>query len=322
MIKRKIYFRADASPSIGYGHFIRTLALADMLKSNFECTFFTQSPTDYQLEQVAMVCPIVALPSDDNRFDLFLSYLTGDEIVVLDNYFYTTEYEKQIKIKGSKLVCIDDMHNRHYYADVIINQGIISEEQYSKELYTRLCHGFDWLLLRAPFLNNIECPIFNIRKNKVIFSFGGSDMYNLSSKVANILEQEKIQSIGIIGDGFRGNIENYKYVDFKTKISAQEVADLFSCSEYAILPASTMCLEAIACGVKLLMGYYVDNQKEFSDYMGNNGYSYNLGNMTLNCFEDTIIKVLRKITYGGISLPNTKFVGGIKERYVNLFYSL
>ena len=28
---KKIYFRADASAQIGYGHFIRTLAIADML---------------------------------------------------------------------------------------------------------------------------------------------------------------------------------------------------------------------------------------------------------------------------------------------------
>lgn len=31
---KKVYFRADASNVIGYGHFVRTLALADMLKDN------------------------------------------------------------------------------------------------------------------------------------------------------------------------------------------------------------------------------------------------------------------------------------------------
>ena len=34
-VMQKIYFRADASATIGYGHFIRTLALADMLKDDF-----------------------------------------------------------------------------------------------------------------------------------------------------------------------------------------------------------------------------------------------------------------------------------------------
>lgn len=52
MSKRKIYFRADAGYGIGYGHFIRTLALADMLRNEFECTFFTSSPTPYQIGEL------------------------------------------------------------------------------------------------------------------------------------------------------------------------------------------------------------------------------------------------------------------------------
>ena len=33
---QKIYFRADAGAEIGYGHFIRSLSLADMLKDDFD----------------------------------------------------------------------------------------------------------------------------------------------------------------------------------------------------------------------------------------------------------------------------------------------
>ena len=50
---QKIYLRADASAAIGYGHFIRTLALADMLKDDFDCTFFTCHPTSYQVSAVS-----------------------------------------------------------------------------------------------------------------------------------------------------------------------------------------------------------------------------------------------------------------------------
>ena len=86
---RKIYFRADASATIGYGHFIRTLALADMLKDDFDCTFFTCHPTPYQVEEMEKVCPFIPLQEETHSAD-FLSHLQGDEIVVLDNYFFTT----------------------------------------------------------------------------------------------------------------------------------------------------------------------------------------------------------------------------------------
>lgn len=52
---KKNYFRADAGAAIGYGHFVRTLALADMLKADFACTFFTCHPTAYQIGEMEQV---------------------------------------------------------------------------------------------------------------------------------------------------------------------------------------------------------------------------------------------------------------------------
>ena len=121
-MKRKVLFRADASRKIGYGHFVRSLALADMLKDDFECIFYTQSPTSYQREQVSDVCQLVELPEDDSKFPLFLDVLSGNEIVVLDNFYYTLEYQQQIKEKGCKLVCMGGP-DRLYAADVILSQA-------------------------------------------------------------------------------------------------------------------------------------------------------------------------------------------------------
>ena len=71
MGSRKIFFRADASSAIGYGHFIRTLALADMLKDDFDCTFFTVSPTPYQISEMEKVCAWKELPQE-TAFRYFL----------------------------------------------------------------------------------------------------------------------------------------------------------------------------------------------------------------------------------------------------------
>ena len=78
-VMQKIYFRADASATIGYGHFIRTLALADMLKDDFDCTFFTCHPTSYQVSEMEKVCPFIPLQEETHSAD-FLSHLQGDEL--------------------------------------------------------------------------------------------------------------------------------------------------------------------------------------------------------------------------------------------------
>ena len=76
-MKQKIFFRADADSSIGYGHFVRTLALADILKDNFDCIFFTQTPSPYQRQEIENVCRCYPLPSDETRFDKFIEYSTS-----------------------------------------------------------------------------------------------------------------------------------------------------------------------------------------------------------------------------------------------------
>lgn len=282
--KRKIYFRADAGPEIGYGHYIRSLALADMLKQDFDCTMFTQTPTDYQLRECESVCPIVVLPNDDSKFDTFLEYLHGDEIVVLDNYFFTTEYQQAIKAKGCKLVCIDDMHDKHYVADIVINHGCDDPSLFDKEGYTRLCLGFEYALLRKPFLetqNDIE------RQNGLfVVCFGGSDSHNLTRKYVEHLIMRKGVShvVAVVGDGYqyRDTLSNILNVEVRSRLSASEMANLFRSAEAVVCSASTTAYEALACGARVYAGGYVDNQKDFYQHLCAAKAIVRLGNLMEN----------------------------------------
>ncbi len=267
--KRKIYLRADAGPEIGYGHYIRSLALADMLKQDFACTMFTQTPTDYQLREAKEVCPVISLPNDESKFDKFLDYLKGDEIVVLDNYFFTTSYQRAIKAKGCKLVCIDDMHDKHYVADVVINHGCTNASLFDIEPYTHLCLGFEYALLRKPFLeanNKTER-----QKGLFIVCFGGSDPHNFTHKYAKelIMCQKVSKVVAVVGDGYQyqETLSNTPNVEVLSRIYAYEMANLFHSAEAVVCSASTTCYEALACGSKVYAGWYVDNQKDFYQYL-------------------------------------------------------
>ena len=266
--KRKIIFRADAGPEIGYGHFIRSLALADMLKDDFDCVFYTQSPTDYQKKEAAAVCPLVELPATDSRLELFLDMLTGTEIVVLDNYFYTTDYQKKIKEKGCHLVCIDDMHDKHYVADLVINHGNVSIEQFSKEPYTRFCLGLDYALLRRPFLEAKTKQTLRKASGKIeriAICFGGSDPLHLTEKaLTELIPNPSIQWIDVIVGAHFNAFDRYQdsRIRFHQSISAQAVADIFTACDLAVVPTSSVCIEALACGATVAAGWYVENQKE------------------------------------------------------------
>jgi UDP-2,4-diacetamido-2,4,6-trideoxy-beta-L-altropyranose hydrolase len=264
MHNRKIYFRADADKQIGYGHFTRTLALADMLKDEFDCTFFTQTPTLYQREEVLKVCKLQELPSTDAKFPLFLDFLTGEEIVVLDNYFFTTEYQRQIKAKGCKLVCVDDMHDKHYVADAVINHGLTDATLFSKEPYTRLCLGMDWALLRRPFLASTHAV--QREQGHWLIAFGGSDYFNLTEKFVRMIHgKAEVKQISVVvGDAYAhlDTLKDYPKISVQKNLTADEMANLMQRCEYAILPSSGICIEALSQGCKIFAGYYVENQKE------------------------------------------------------------
>lgn len=316
-MKKTIYFRADAGPSIGYGHFIRTLALADMLKDTFDCVFFTQSPTEYQKREMATVCRYTELPSDESRFERFLNCLCGEEIVILDNYFYTTDYQRQIKAKGCKLMCIDDMHDKHYVADVVINHGTANPQEFDCEPYTRLCLGSEWALLRKPFLVPIKPKV---RKSRIVVCFGGADPQRLTDKVVTMLLQLGVRQeiVVVLGDStYLSNTSRTK-VTCLHNLTAQQMADLFETSTVGILPSSSVRMEAVSRGLKVIAGYFVDNQQigferslERKDVIP----IYNYSELTIKILKDAL-KQVDEFTF---NIPDNS---QIPSNYIKLLFSL
>lgn len=280
MTRCKIYFRADASATIGYGHFIRTLALADMLKEDFDCTFFTTIPTAYQVAEMEKVCNYIVL-KEETKFEDFISLLTGNEIVVLDNYFFTTEYQKLIKEKKCKLVCVDDIHSRHFVSDVVLNPVLLSTSEYDVEPYTKLCLGLEYALLRKPFIklndNIVKVP------DSWLLSFGGTDFDNMTEKYLSFLQEDnRVKKVFVIvGDAYKyyNNLKNYSKASIYKNLTAEEMSIKMKQSEYAVLPSSTISIEALACGCKVANGFFVDNQIETAEMYNREGYCVGLGDL-------------------------------------------
>jgi spore coat polysaccharide biosynthesis predicted glycosyltransferase SpsG len=73
------------------------------------------------------------------------------------------------------LVYIDDIHDKHFVSDVVINHAAgIQKESYSVAPYTCLLLGTNYALLRPEFLN------YDKRKegSSLLVCLGGSDRKN------------------------------------------------------------------------------------------------------------------------------------------------
>lgn len=316
MVKRKTYLKADASSGIGYGHFIRTLALADMLKEEFDCTFFTSNPNEFQKSEVSKVCKIYPLPFETAQ-DEFLSILQGDEIVVLDNYYYTSQYQKQIKQKGCCLVCIDDIPEKHFFADLIINHSLcVSASDYDCEDYTSICVGMDYLLLRKEFLEATNMQFSGIR-NSIFICYGGSDEFDFSLKSCKLLRGlDDRHIIVVIGGGYCNKEELQRYaegnnISVYSNIDANQMIKLMYSSSLAVVPASTTFFEACCARLPIITGYTVDNQRLIASSCERYSLGYNCGNFHIG-FEGKL-----KTAYSAIDEKHTKEYVSSQERLIN-----
>jgi spore coat polysaccharide biosynthesis predicted glycosyltransferase SpsG len=318
---KKLFFRADADKTIGFGHFSRSLALADMLKDSFDCTFFTQTPTDYQKTEIEKVCKLIALPADDSKFNLFLDYLSGDEIVFLDNYFFTSEYQLEIKKKGSKLICLGT-NDRHYYCDVLINYAESRPEIFSVEPYTKVKLGMDWVILRKPF-RNVSVNQDRQKHHRIVICFGGTDQFGLTEKAADVIKAlETPCAISLIAaDSFGKDRLDYLEgigVDCHVNASAKQMVALFNESDYLISSASTVTHEGLACQIPVMCGYYVENQRRMYQYFIENRLVIGLGDMLSPIFSSLLTERLTHIDKYQREVLSY-YYGNVEQRYVTLF---
>ncbi len=331
MAKRTIIFRADGGPTIGMGHFTRTLALAEMLNEQFHCVYVTQSPTEYQIQEIRKIChERIDLPKDNSHFERFLLMLHGDEIVVLDNYYFTTEYQKAIKAKGCKLVCIDDLHDKHYVADIVINHGINNPDYFSMETYTKIYLGLEYALIRPDFYNSVTRRIDKLET--VFVCFGGSDPHNLTMKVLEIvLDSNLFKQINVIVgavyselSALESKIDRNPNVTLFSTINSNMLANLMKQSDLAIIPSSTVVLEAIYTGIPIISGYYVDNQKEFAESLGKLELIINCGNFLENS-EDKLNHILSSLSVDNLNKMLQKQKNAINKRrnkFVEIFNAI
>jgi spore coat polysaccharide biosynthesis predicted glycosyltransferase SpsG len=178
------------------------------------------------------------------------------------------------------------MHDKHYVADVVINHELDDITLFSVEPYTRMCLGLEWALLRKAFLEAAKkgaCGQQRSEIKNIVVAFGGIDQYCLTSKVISMLVlNEGIEKIdAIVGEKYQGTTDTIfsdkTQICFHQSIPSQEVANLFSNCDLAVLSASIVYLEALACGAKVAAGYYVDNQIEGYNNLKNKCFIYGLG---------------------------------------------
>lgn len=264
----RIKVRADGDRNTGLGHLVRSKALADMLKEDFSVEFFCRLIPQQLMDEFRQSGLRVHLITEEQ--DYFNSLSTGD-IAIVDGYKFDINYQKKVKQTGATLICIDDMAEGEFVADLIINQSHgVRESDYNALPETKFALGPDYALLRSSFFRDdahFSKPKF--RKNLLI-CFGGSDVQNISEKALKlVLDFKEFNKITIITgstyvheDTLASILCKCKICDYYHAIDEQKMAELMTKSDVAIVPASGILFEALATKNIVISGMYIENQKK------------------------------------------------------------
>jgi UDP-2,4-diacetamido-2,4,6-trideoxy-beta-L-altropyranose hydrolase len=299
-LKPYVFIRADGSQEIGLGHLVRCMALAHMLKKYFNITFFCSNIPDALQHEILV-----------NRFGLkliqketdFLNLINSETIIVLDGYQFDTNYQKQIKANGAKLVCIDDLHDKEFVADLIINHTPgIKPSDYKAQAYTQFALGLGYALLRPAFLEQIRKKRIIEKIETVLICFGGSDPINLTKRTLEVVTKynqfKKI--IVVTGESFKftESIESIAKkevrISHRNNLSEQEMLNTMLDAELAVTPSSTILLELFTVGMSAISGYYVENQREASVFFRNQKLVLDVGNMNHD-YQEKLSKQINEV---------------------------
>jgi len=269
---KKVIFRADGNSETGLGHLYRLFSLAETIKGKIDFVFvvsqkstITVIPKDYRIETIP---ESVSLELESTW--LAERYSPKEYIIVADGYHFNSNYQKDIKSKGYKLIYIDDLANEHMFADLVINHSpYITNSNYSKEGYTQLYLGTKYALLRPSFLESAKKTRI-IKKLDIAFvCFGGADPENLTLTVVKALIQiSNFKKINIILGNAYIHQEIYdlqhKYddrIEIFRNLSEKVLIGIMEKSNFAIVPSSTILYEVCCVKMPVLSGYFVENQK-------------------------------------------------------------
>jgi RimJ/RimL family protein N-acetyltransferase len=186
--------------------------------------------------------------------------------------------------------------------------------------------GLDYAMLRKPFL---EEQVQKAKHNKgtinnVLVSFGGADKEDFTFKaVKRLIEINSVKRVNVIlGNAYLHN-HIYKFESEKLRIykdlKADEMVQVMRSSDIAIVPASTVSIELAVLGVPMILGYFVDNQKNIYEGFKNKSSVKLIGDYNLFDFQ----LLVDCINHGFINENKVPvFNGNVRNNILRLFYGL
>lgn len=293
----ELIIRADADSSIGAGHLMRCLALAQAWNDTGGSTVFITACDNEKLlnrlrsEGIEVVELKKAYPASID-LDITIRILKAHPVTwsAIDGYHFDHNYQRAIKATGHSLLVIDDTaHLDKYIADFLLNQNICANQLDYSNFYqfpTNLLLGPHYALLRREFTTwrSFKRHIPKVAR-KLLISFGGSDPNNVTIKTVQALKLLPLSDLEVkvvVGashqhiDSIDNVCKNSKHPVIILK-NVDNMSELMAWADLAVTAGGSTCLELLFMKLPSLTIITAENQRLAAQKMGRLEASVNLG---------------------------------------------
>jgi len=308
-----ILFRADAGVSMGAGHVVRCLALAQAWRDigGEACFVMARGAEAFYRPLRAEGIRIHTLdaPSggtDDARETIRLAGDHNAAWVVVDGYHLGSSYRREIVGAGLRLAVLDDNGEQgRYVAEVIINNNIHAvEEMYAdRPADARLLLGPQYTLLRRQFARGAGGREIPAVAQRILVAFGGGDDHKMTAAVLEaigLLGREDLEVQAILG-GANPNESALRAIGERLPCTVRferNVSDMavrMAWADLGVTAAGGICRESACMGLPSVLLVLADNQRRIAEAVAEAGASVNLGwyeNLTGAQITETLLTLL------------------------------
>lgn len=283
-------FRFDADRSIGGGHAMRCLTLAEaMMRSGWHCLFAVSPETPVavpRLRPYAADCRELSGVAEDEPDEIQGGIDAGRcALLIVDHYGRDAAFERACRAFADRIAVIDDLTDRVHDADILIDQNLgRAGEDYAGKLPAdcRLLIGPEFALLRPDFAARRDAVLTQRHGRdglgRILVSFGLTDPLGLSLDTLQALRESGFEGHidVVIGGAARGTAKVHALAaDMGDKVrvlcDVEDMAELMALADLAIGAGGSTSWERCALGLPALIAVVADNQREIAHALADAG---------------------------------------------------
>ncbi|MCQ2517416.1 MAG: UDP-2,4-diacetamido-2,4,6-trideoxy-beta-L-altropyranose hydrolase [Lachnospiraceae bacterium] len=281
-----IVFRADGNSTLGLGHVMRCMTVAEAVrKAGDDACFVTCCPETFEIvfKKGFMAYSVgdsfTGLKPSKESLTAEIPELreilkkVGAKVLVCDSYSASEDYFTGVN-DLVKTAYIDDFGDADFPVDFMINYNIFAKDTDYSGSY-RLLTGPEYAPVRESFRETKGPDSDGVKE--ILISSGGTDKFNLSYLIADELSLRFPEiTFNVVCGPFNSHKAELTDLGFERKnvcihVNVSDMASLMSRCDMAVSAAGSTMYELCTMGIPTVTFSFVDNQRRIAEGFGEAG---------------------------------------------------